>query len=430
MRIERKVKNVLLGILVCAAVLFLAEHLFHDRWGLQQYDSMWSKWQLDSEQWVVDKIIDARINGIGNYNGMMVEYQQQIGFAGMLFSVVDKLVNHNAEFTDPIPKDVMGGLNVLIFLILFFILLYWLYRESGLFTAGVVYVTLLFTNWTAYSVRNIYWVTWTMLLPMIVLLILMMWEDGRDKRKNGLLFALSFATIFLRSACGYEFISCVMVAMELPLIYYAVKRAWGLKMYLKRAAIAGAGALLGFAGALFVNLALMAGLKGWKGAVDYMIFISARRTGYITLDSFDPDVVKAFDVPLFEVFKMYWTGDTDVPVFGNYGLSLLIPLFFVPAAVTLAAMLIREKNRRKAGGLRLQTGAEEKKTVGMILVMFVSLLGPVSWLVLAKGHAVHHPHIDYVIFGLPFTMMGFASVAQIIKYWAKQVGDRYAAKKE
>ena len=430
MRIERKVKNVLLGILVCAAVLFLAEHLFHDRWGLQQYDSMWSKWQLDSEQWVVDKIIDARINGIGNYNGMMVEYQQQIGFAGMLFSVVDKLVNHNAEFTDPIPKDVMGGLNVLIFLILFFVLLYWLYRESGLFTAGVVYVTLLFTNWTAYSVRNIYWVTWTMLLPMIALLILMMWEDGRDKRKNGLLFVLSFATIFLRSACGYEFISCVMVAMELPLIYYAVKRAWGLKMYLKRAAIAGVGALLGFAGALFVNLALMAGLKGGKGAVDYMIFISARRTGYITLDSFDPDVVKAFDVPLFEVFKMYWTGDTDVPVFGNYGLSLLIPLFFVPAAVTLAAMLIREKNRRKAGGLRLQMGAEEKKTVGLILVMFVSLLGPVSWLVLAKGHAVHHPHIDYVIFGLPFTMMGFASVAQIIKYWAKQVGDRYAAKKE
>ena len=51
-------------------------------------------------------------------------------------------------------------------------------------------------------------------------------------------------------------------------------------------------------------------------------------------------------------------------------------------------------------------------------------------LVLAKGHAVHHPHIDYIIFCLPFTMMGFAALAQIVKYQAMQVRDRYAEKKK
>ncbi|MEH2955744.1 hypothetical protein VV089_22790 [Candidatus Merdisoma sp. JLR.KK011] len=431
MRIEKRVKCVLLAVLACAAFLFLAEHFFCDRWGLQQYDSMWTKWQLDSEEWVVEKVIDARINGIGNYNGMMVEYQQQIGFAGMLFSVVDKLVDHNAEFTDPIPKDVMAGLNVLIFSALFFVLLYWLYRESGLWTAGVVYVTLLFTNWTAYSVRNIYWVTWTMLLPMIALLALMMWEQRYGKQKDVWLFALSFGTIFLRSACGYEFISCVMVALELPLIYYAVKEAWELRLYLKRALIAGIGAITGFLGALFVNLALMAGLRGWKEAVEYMIFISARRTGYVTLDSFDPDVIEAFDMPLFDVFKLYWGGDGDVPLFGSsYHLSLLIPLFFIPALLMLTALLVKEKKRRSVTGLRFQMETEERKTLGMILVMMVSFLGPASWLVLAKGHAVHHPHIDYIIFCLPFTMMGFAALAQIVKYQAMQVRDRYAEKKK
>ena len=98
MRIEGKTRKILLAVLILGAFLFLAEHLFCDRWGLQQYDFMWSKWQLDSEEWVVDKIIDARINGIGNYNGMMVEYQQQIGFAGMLFSAVDKLAASQIQF--------------------------------------------------------------------------------------------------------------------------------------------------------------------------------------------------------------------------------------------------------------------------------------------------------------------------------------------
>lgn len=429
MRIEGKTRKILLAVLILGAFLFLAEHLFCDRWGLQQYDFMWSKWQLDSEEWVVDKIIDARINGIGNYNGMMVEYQQQIGFAGMLFSAVDKLAAPHASFTDPIPKDVMCGLNVVIFSVLFFILLYWLYREFGFWTAGIVYATLLFTNWTGYSTRNIYWVTWTMILPMIVLLILMMWEERHSRMKNGWLFLLSCLTIFLRSACGYEFISCVMVALELPLIYYAIKQAWGWRMYLKRAFIAGAGAIIGFAGALFVNLVLMAGLRGWKDAVDYMVFISARRTGYVTLNSFDSDVLKAFDVPLLDVFKMYWMGDWDVPLFGNWHLSFLIPLFFVPAAVMLVLMLIQEKNRRKITGLRFRMEPDERKTFGLILVMIVSLLGPVSWLVLAKGHAVHHPHIDYVIFCLPFTMIGFASTAQIIKCWVEQAV-KYAKEKK
>lgn len=427
MRIEGKTRKVLLAFLAFGAFLFLAGHLYCDQWGLQQYDFMWTKWQLDSEEWVVDKIIDARINGIGNYNGMMVEYQQQIGAAGILFSIVDKLAAPRASFVDPIPKDIMCGLNVVLFSILFFILLYWLYREFGFWTAGMVYVTLLFTNWTGYSTRNIYWVTWTMILPMIALLMLMMWEEGRGRMKNGWLFILSFLTIFLRSACGYEFISCVMVALELPIIYYAVKQMWGWKKYLKRALIAGTGAIAGFLGALFVNLSLMAGLRGWKAAADYMIFISARRTGYVTLESFDSDVLEAFEVPLLDVFKMYWIGDVDVPLFGNWNLSLLIPLFFIPAAAMLVFLMIQVKKRGEITGMWFSPESEERKTFGLILVMIVSLLGPVSWLVLAKGHAVHHPHIDYVIFGLPFTMMGFASTAQIIKFWASQAV-KYAKK--
>lgn len=418
MRKERRAGGVLLAVLVLGAFVFLACHFFNNRWQINPYDTKFRNWQLDSEQLVVDKIMDARSHGIGNYNGMMLEYQQQIGFAGMLFSVVDKLVDRQAGLTDPIPKDVMCGLNVLIFTTLFFLLLYWLYREFGLWVAGVTYGTALFTHWLGFTPKNLYWVTWTMLLPMVAALALLMWEERGGKKRNGWLFGLSFFTIFLRSACGYEFISCVMVALELPLIYFGIKQAWSLRLYIKRAFVAGLGALLGFGGALLVNLALMAGLKGWQGALEYLVFVSARRTGYATLEGFDPDVLASFQVPLWQVFETYWQGDPDCVIFGKWNLSLLIPLFFLLAgcmAVTLAFWQ-RGKGAAVAGAEGPNT--EERRMLALMVTMAVSLLGPLSWLVLAKGHAVHHPHIDYVIFCLPFTILGFASVAQELKWWA------------
>lgn len=465
MKKEKKAGNMLLVLLVCGAFVFLACHFFNNRWQLNPYDTRYRNWQLDSEQLVVDKIMDARSHGIGNYNGMMLDYQQQIGFAGILFSVVDKLVNHQADLTEPIPKDVMCALNVLVFTALFFVLLYWLYREFGLWTAGGVYVTALFTHWLGFTVKNLYWVTWTMLLPMIALLVLFMWEERKGKRRDGWLFGLSFLTIFLRSACGYEFISCVMVALELPVIYYAIKQSWGLKKYMQRAVKAGLGALAGFAAALFVNLALMAGLKGWREALDYMIFVSARRTGYTTLEGFDPDVLASFQVPLSEVFRAYWKGDSSCVLFGSWGLSVLVPLFFLLGAGMVLTLLLRRRAGRDTGERSRRTEWEEsektdreesgktegedsgrdmkekfvtaqreeggeQKMLALLAMMAVSLLGPLSWLVLAKGHAVHHQHIDYVIFCLPFTMLGFASVAQELKCWALWLAKRVSSGKK
>lgn len=83
-------------------------------------------------------------------------------------------------------------------------------------------------------------------------------------------------------------------------------------------------------------------------------------------------------------------------------------------------MATQASQREKAG---------ERKMLALLAVMAVSLLGPLSWLVLAKGHAVHHQHIDYVIFCLPFTMLGFASVAQELKCWALWLMERVKAGK-
>ncbi|MCI8417876.1 MAG: hypothetical protein HFI33_10375 [Lachnospiraceae bacterium] len=420
MKKERKAGSLLRVLLALAAFVFLACHFFNNRWQLNPYDTKFRNWQLDSEQLVVDKVMDARSHGIGNYNGMMLEYQQQIGFAGILFSVVDKLADRHAGLTEPIPKDVMCAVNVVLFTALFFVLLYWLYREFGLWVAGATYGTALFTHWLGFTPKNLYWVTWTMLLPMVAALALLLWEEKKGKAWNSWLFGISFLTIFLRSACGYEFISCVMVALELPLIYFGVKKSWSLGLYVKRSLVAGLGALLGFASALSVNLALMAGLKGWQEALDYLIFVSARRTGYTTLEGFDPDVLASFQVPLTQVLRTYWQGDPDCVIFGKWNLNLLIPLFFLLAAAMVVTLFFWRRGRDLSAGT--VEGAEsldtqERRMFALILTMGISLLGPLSWLVLAKGHAVHHPHIDYVIFCLPFTVLGFASVAQELKWW-------------
>lgn len=429
------IRSLLWGILILGAFLFLACHFFNNRWQLNPYDPLYRNWQLDSEELVVNKILDARSHGIGNYNGMMLEYQQQIGFAGMLFSGVDKLVNRHAGLTDPIPKDVMCGVNVFLFTVILFLFFCWIYREFGKITVGVVYLTTLFTHWMGFTVKNLYWVTWTMLLPMASLLLLLMWEERRERCRNGWLFGLSFFFVFLRSACGYEFISCVMVALELPLVYYGIKQRWGWKRYRNRAFLAGLGALGGFGGALFVNIALMAGLHGWKDAVEYLVFVSAKRTGYASLEGFDADVLASFEVPLLEVFRRYLQENNGYAIFVRWNLDVLIPVFLLAAAATVFVWRMRCRRRKVQGFMGKQEPVEREETVmrkesvdrplatqedvvqrdlrmlGLNAMMAVSLLGPVSWLVLAKGHAVHHQHIDYIIFSLPFTMLGFASVA-------------------
>lgn len=404
---RRNVRSLLWGLLVLAAFLFLACHFFNNRWHINTYDPLYRNWQLDSEELVVNKILDARSHGIGNYNGMMLDYQQQIGFAGMLFSVVDKLANRQAGLTDPIPKEIMCGINVFLFTVILFVFFYWIYREFGKITVGIVYLTTLFTHWMGFTAKNLYWMTWTMLLPMAAALVLLMWEERRGKRKNGWLFGLAFLTIFLRSACGYEFISCVMVSLELPLVYYGIKGRWGWKLYMKRALLAGLGALSGFAGALFVNIALMAGLHGWKEAVEYLVFVSAKRTGYAALEGFDADVLASFEVPLLEVFRRYLQENNGYAIFVRWNLDVLIPVFLLVAAGTVLVWRIRCRSLKRPE----DTSRRDLRMLGLNAMMAVSLLGPVSWLVLAKGHAVHHQHIDYIIFSLPFTMLGFASMA-------------------
>lgn len=422
-----KVKRLLTLPLAIAAFLFIFCHFFNNRWQMNPYDTLYRNWQLDSEELVVNKIMDARSHGIGNYNGMMVDYQQQIGFAGLLFSVVDKLVERQAGLTEPIPKNVMCGLNVFCFTVLFFVFLYWLCREFGILTACVVYVTALYTHWMGFTAKNLYWVTWTMILPMIALLVLMMWEEKRHRQKDSWLFALSFFFIFLRSACGYEFISCVMVALELPPLYYAVKQRWGWEKYIKRAFLAGAGAVGGFLGALSVNIALMAGLKGWKGAVDYLVYVSAKRTGYASLEGFDVDVLASFEVPLLEVFRRYLQENNGYAIFIRWNLDLLVPCFLGLAAVTV---LIWRFTRGKAGEKGWGSiGQGDIRMLGLNMMMAASLLGPVSWLVLAKGHAVHHQHINYIIFSLPFTMLGFASAAQNIGWCLRKGREQWFGRK-
>ena len=38
-----------------------------------------------------------------------------------------------------------------------------------------------------------------------------------------------------------------------------------------------------------------------------------------------------------------------------------------------------------------------------------------SWIILAKGHAYHHKHIDYILWSIPFIILVFAYIGKVIE---------------
>ena len=60
--------------------------------------------------------------------------------------------------------------------------------------------------------------------------------------------------MLLKCGAGYEFVSCVLVCMEIPYIYYAVKNKWSFRKFITRAAICGVGGVAGFFAAVGINL--------------------------------------------------------------------------------------------------------------------------------------------------------------------------------
>lgn len=377
-------------------------HLIDGNWFLN--------WQLDSEALVTNKLDISLKYGIWNNCGFLGNvYAKQIGLQGILFSAFNLIFRLSDA---QVYLSLFHSLNVLLLSSLLFIYLYWVKKEFGLYTAVLSYFLLLVNSWLIVSARNLYWVTFTFILPFISVLIYHSKEENYEQKLSEKhLFLITFITIAIRSACGYEFISTVMVASEIPIIYYSIKNRWAWQKGILRLLKNGIAAIAGFFFTLCMHFVQCFWYYGnMKSAVQMLQYTIAKRTGFGNIEV-DEIYWNALDASKFSVVGTY--------LFKGRPVIWLLPMGIM-LCIYMGAVLLCFADKKYSNTI----SNNRQKYFGLSASFLVSLAGPLSWYILASGHSYIHVTINYLLWSLPCILLGntlfFSVILSFLKdHWNK-----------
>jgi len=369
-------------------------------------DSEWfNDWQVDSEWLVKQRLVDDDIKGLRYNYGLLGEYPSkpapykysnvhgvytgQIGLQGLFLGVIYRL-SHSVQ--------VCYWIETILLVICVFFILYWLAKEINLGTAIATYFIMFFNNWIIVSARNLYWSIWIIILPTVIMLLFLHIEEKSRKNMAVIIAMLEFICIFLKSGCGYEFVSLAMINVELPIFYYSYKNNWSASKTIKRIALFGVSALSGFLLAISINITQVYFYynKSFNMAINSIVSRVAYRTGLGEWGQYGNRITDSLNASKFSVLEKYF--NEGIPIFFDFHMDIL--LMFILIGIAFA--LISKKYSPSIGQAR-------NNIIALDRMSFVSFFGPISWFLLASGHSFIHTHICYLLWSLPFLLFASAS---------------------
>lgn len=326
----------------------------------------------------------------------------QIGLQGILFSLFNLIFRISNPDTY---ISVFYSLNVFLLCILLFLYLHWVRAEFGLWSAVLSYFLLLMNNWFIVSARNLYWVTFTLILPFILVLLYHHSEENSKKKlSEKLLYTVTFIAIAIKSACGYEFISTVMVAAEIPIIYYAIKNKWPWRKSILRFCKNGIAAIAGFLFALCIHIVQCFLYYGkLSSAFQLLQYTITKRTGLGNI----------------QVDEVYWDSldASKLSVISEYMFKGRPIIWLLPMGVLLFAYMSGILASFVDKRYSISINDNRQKYLGLAVTFLISLSAPLSWYVLASGHSYIHVVINYLLWSLPCVLLGntlFVSVSSAL----------------
>lgn len=407
-------------VLLLMASLLLA---FGSNWYTVQEKE---QWQADSEELIWNRISNAMENGLwadGGFIGLVKSvqgestdfptvyekgipggsdfsvYDRQVGLQGTVgaaFAMAAKRLGVSAYFVQRILWITTTGLMIFMLLLL----AKWACFEWGGAAAAGTLACLVLAPWMQRSVANIYWVIWTMTAPMVVTAY---WGYCVKRKKHlakGLAEAFLFAMILVRFFCGYEFTTTVMLASELPILYYFLqadtaqeRKSWVWIAFkigvLELAAFALSFGILGLQNMAYRHTDFVTAMNT---VIDAARFRTGSFTemgevaGYVTDSAIIETVQNATG---WSVLKQYLTSEEEI--FGSFDFRRLL-------VVTMFVLAIK--------GILCKTGW--KAICREELFLLATTIPAISWYYIGYGHAVFHFHVDYILWDVAFLPLGVA----------------------
>ena len=307
------------------------------------------------------------------YENSITERPQQIGIQGWAFYYLAKL---------GIPRPLSAlrlGCCLALALVLSLISYEIMIRYGKLF-AAVFLIVSASSLWLANFAPNLYWVTFTWFIPMLLGLICI---NNLEKRKW--IYPLVFLAIFIKAACGYEYITVVMSNSIVFLFaewLYAINRdKEQAKLLFRTVFMFSLMAMLGFTFAFLIN-AYMRGAGDIKSGISAIYENDVLRRTFGDAANFDyPALQEALNASIMDVIIIYLTKT----VTGIIALAVVI--------ATMAIFIYERALRKTPVSLEF-------------LLTSIAFFCCISWFVLGKSHSYNHTHMAYVMWYMGFIQIG------------------------
>lgn len=277
-------------------------------------------------------------------------------------------------------------------------IVYGIYKKYNFLMAACFYLVFLLSPWVVCFARNLYWIPFTWFLPMLIGLFCPL------DNKRFIFYMLAFIAILVKSLCGYEYLSTILIGMVLfPLADWVAEKNKEKKWKItQNIFFLGICAILAF----FVALVMHAGLRGNGNVLEGLGHIwnedVLRRThgAYENFAATDNDA-HSLQASIWDTLCLYLRFPTQIIV------GLDGNMFLILIGLALAIVLKKE----------LKNTAGSKQAYALF---FFALAGTLSWFVLAKAHSYRHPHMNFVLWYFGFVQMSIYLIAAFVKKWYKK----------
>tara|TARA_B100000787_G_C16193625_1_gene299171 strand:+ start:797 stop:2206 length:1410 start_codon:yes stop_codon:yes gene_type:complete len=456
--------------LIIFSFIFILGFYSYSSNGLKVTSEKWfNEHQIDSEQMVLDGLLNGRSNGklnLGVYlrniddskdylnareyflnknnEGEFRSYESSYGFQVRIFHKL-----YNSGFDSLLLYHSI--VSVLLSLIVAFMTLT-IKRDFSTVSAVIFGFVFILSPWIVVFARNLFWVPFTWFIPIAISMYFSI-DIFKNSMKFFLMLILIFFSFTLKFLCGYEFITTIFFATCVPIFYQGIFQNYKILQILKKCF---------YIGLIFITAFLATIIFDYKSnnyqdlGKENPILVSATKR----LWSKNPELIakkicNQDEICKEEIYKSLKSN--PILVILKYLLMVdFLPWFYSNDVENETKNEIKEiikKINKDLSFYNLKVFFKDIKNIlsfevillimikSLSLISFlffifylfyiflystkpfkylflISLLAPISWYILAKGHSSIHLHMNFVLWYITFIPCGILS---IINYHSRKV---------
>ncbi|MBW4438503.1 MAG: hypothetical protein KME04_15285 [Pleurocapsa minor GSE-CHR-MK-17-07R] len=380
-------------------------------------------------------------------------YLSQAGFQGTLLHYTYQLVQPilSAEAF----LGIMRIGNALLFIVLLLVITFHTLGKHGLRTVAIAVSMLSLFGWITYFSTSLYWQIWGQFLPFVIAFLL--YPRVLNRKLSFAAYCLILgALILFKALSGYEYITNVIAAPSVAVVYYGFREKIPLRSIGLQVIAIGIAGVVAFA--IAFGLHLLQGSAYLGGSLQDMINVIASRASVRTFGEipaqcnqegmistsveyminvpflpyriFSP-IILLFAAALLQSGLLFFAGTpwasrvmsflfsklgrttlfaflallvvaTSAFLVITFSFPVLIGWLFLISGTALVTLLAYRLSRRPES-----TGTSSQADDIRALAVATAYSIPVSltWLILATGHSACHFHINAITLFLPFGLM-------------------------